>query len=136
MLLYWLKKRDLLIKTNLEDSKMFKSGWILLVLVVLALGVVSCKSDGVAQVTQNTVVSSPNVVLDAYYTEDGELVIPNFKMTEGYDPSKRITEWKLRVGRIENHLVDPPIGYESPEISTPLPYSYKITEYVDGQEIK
>jgi len=51
---------------------MFKHGWILLVLIVLSLGAVSCKTDNVVPISQNATISTPLASSPAEVT-DGSL---------------------------------------------------------------
>ena len=97
---------------------MFKSGVILMILVaILATTSISC--NDVKTMTMDNSFSR-----NASYTEDGELIIPGgFKMQEGYNPGRHMSEWKLRIGRIENGLEVAPEGYQSVEISKDV-YSF------------
>lgn len=84
---------------------------LILVMAVLGLGLMSCKTENVVY----SPASAPIVTQNAYYTADGGLVIPGgFQMQNGHNPEKYMTEWKARIARIESGEEEAPPGYQIP----------------------
>jgi hypothetical protein len=97
---------------------MFKKGVILMMLMAILATSISCKAE-VKEPMDNSFSSS-----SAYYTEDGELIVPGgFNMQKGYNPNQHMSEWKLRIGRIENGLEVAPEGYQTTDLSKDV-YSF------------